>query len=126
MRLRPLHVDDRALVRADLRAVGHRVVRIQRMGQLVRRQELVRLRLLRDHHRAGDVRNEVAVLANELGQEHAMVLAHTVVDQAVIESLLRRLGPAHEPALVARGHGVRVLRTEVAGRIQGPVRDAHL
>ncbi len=125
-RLRPLQVHDRPLVRANLRPVGNGMFGIQRMRQRVGRQELVDLALLRKHHLARDVRHEVPVLADELGQENAVVLADAIIDQAVIEGLLRILGPTHEPALIPTGHGIGVFRPEVARGVQCAVGDHHL
>ena len=125
-RLRPLQVHDRPLVRANLRPVGNGTFGIQRVRQRVRRQKLVHLALVREHHLPRDVRHEVPVLADELGKEHAVVLTDAIIDQAVIERLLRILGPSHEPALIPARHGIGVFRPEVARGIQRAVGDHHL
>ena len=110
----------------DLRAVRQRTPRVQRERQLVRREELVHL-LRRGHlHLARDVRDEVAVLHHHLRQQHARVLADREGEQRLVEHLLGRGGPAHQPAHVPGAQRVGVLGAEVAGRVQGPVGDRHL
>jgi hypothetical protein len=100
--------------------------RIERIRVLVGRQELFHLSGIRQLDVGRDVRHEEAILADHLRQQHARVLADAVRDQMVVERFLRIAGPSHQPAHVARRERVGVLRPEIAGWVEGPIRDHHL
>jgi hypothetical protein len=58
--------------------VGYRMPRIERIGMLVRRQEFLHLARIGQLDIAGDVRDEEAVLAHHLWQEHARVFTDAI------------------------------------------------
>ncbi len=99
----------RPLFRHDLRAVRNRAPRIERVGMLVWRQEFFHLAGIGQLHIRRDVRNEKAVLANHLRQQHSRIFADAIPHQMIVERLLRVARPAHDPAHVARRKRIRVL-----------------
>ncbi len=123
---RALQLQRRALFGHDLGAVRNGVARIERVGMLVGRQKFLHLAGIGQLDVGGDVRNEEAVLADHLWQEHAPILADAIGHQMIIEGFLRVARPAHEPAHVAGRESVGMLGTEVARGIERAVGNHHL
>ena len=55
-----------------------------------------------------------------------MIFTDSVGHQGIVVHLLRGGGPAEEPALVPRRHGIRVLGAEIARRVERTVGNRHL
>src|ERR1700722_13422413 len=100
--------------------------RIERIRMLIGRQKFFYLTSVGQFDIAGDMRNEESILANHLREKDARIFADAISNQMIVESFLRIAGPTHDPAHIARGEGISVLGTEIAGRVEGSVGDHHL
>ena len=96
------------------------------MRSLIRRKKLLDLRHFRQNHLVRNMGKEIAVLAYELGQHNPWILAHSVIDEGIIEYFLRRGRPTHKPPLISARHGIGMFGTKITRRIKGPIRDGHL
>src|SRR5215469_6887517 len=121
-----LQLQRRTLLRHDLRAVRHRMSRVERVGLLVGRQELLDLAWVGQFDVRGDVRNKEAILADHLREEYARVFPDAIAHQMIVERFLGITGPTHQPAHVAGRECVSMLGTEIARWVEGAVGDHHL
>src|SRR5215469_1323105 len=121
-----LQLQRRTLLRHDLRAVRHRMSRVERVGMLVGRQELLDLAWVGQFDVRGDVRNKEAILADHLREEYARVFPDAIAHQMIVERFLGITGPTHQPAHVAGRECVSMLGTEIARWVEGAVGDHHL